>query len=572
MSLFAGPVLTASASIRYNNIRFRQFSVSDGLPHNQINTISQDRDGFIWIGTANGLCRFDGYSFQKIDSGTDTIPISNAFIENIYNDPAHNRLWIQTDRWFCYYDLATGQLHRPTVNGENRNNINFLPTSSGELLISTTGGVFRLNEESDTFENIIDIPKKRMGRILEDSEGYLWIKVDSEVKRYDRKNGRFIPYHIELDDFDGPINRITMTGNDRIVFTDNNDFYVYDIHGDHLSRLPEDMDTEGYRCVETDSEGNIWIGTEFGIFIYDTYNRLIAHFEQTPEDLSGLNDSPVYCIFKDGRDNMWIGTYFGGINYFIHGTDQIRTYPFGSSRNHMSGKAVRQIANDGEGGLFIATEDGGLNHIDAKGTITRSDVLHRKFGLKNVKNVHSVFFCKNGDLIIGLYTKNFIRYSPSTGKITDYSKFAGRNISAFCIGESDRGIYYAGPEGLFFVPDGNAPKVRKISDTRTYCMLKQNDSIIWVGSRHSGIYELNTVRNTLRHIDRFHLGFIRHIMTDIRRTVIYPICFFCQFQILFPIQSKIRIFQAACHRFQTHFVGCQPTRAKVPGQSLFQPF
>ena len=503
MSLFAGPVLTASASIRYNNIRFRQFSVSDGLPHNQVNTISQDRDGFIWIGTANGLCRFDGYTFQKIDSGTDTIPISNAFIENIYNDKAHNRLWIQTDRWFCCYDPDTEQFQRMKVNGTDRQWVSFLCTSSGELLVATYGGIFRFNEETGAFENIIPIPKKRIGRILEDSSGTLWIKVDSEMKRYDRKNGRFIPYHISLDDFKGAINQITMTDDDRIVFTDNNDFYVYDIHNDRLSMLPKDIDTEGYRCVETDSEGNIWIGTEFGIFIYDTYNRLLAHFEQTPDDLSGLNDSPVYCIFRDGRDNMWIGTYFGGINYFIHGTDQIRTYPFGNSSNHLSGKAVRQIINDGKGGLLIATEDGGLNHIGPAGKITRSDVIHRKLGLKNVKNVHSVYFCKNGDLLVGLYTKNFIRYSPATGQVTDYGKSAGRNISAFCMEETPGGIYYAGPEGLFFVPDGNAPKVRKISDTRTYCMLKQNDSIIWVGSRHNGIYELNTVRNTLRHIDRF---------------------------------------------------------------------
>lgn len=503
MSLFAGPVLTASASIRYNNIRFRQFSVSDGLPHNQINTISQDRDGFIWIGTANGLCRFDGYSFQKIDSGTDTIPISNAFIQNIYNDHSHNRLWIHTDRWFCCYDLDTEQFRRMKVNGSDRQSVSFLETSSGELLITTYGGVFRFNEETGEFENIIPIPKKRIGRILEDSSGTLWIKVDSGLKRYDRKNGRFIPYHIMLDDFKGAINQITMTYDDRIVFTDNRDFYVYDIHNDRLSMLPKNTDTEGYRCVETDSEGNIWIGTEFGIFIYDAYDRLIAHFEQTPDDLSGLNDSPVYCIFKDGRDNMWIGTYFGGINYFIHGTDQIRTYPFGNSSNHLSGKAVRQIINDGKGGLLIATEDGGLNHIDSAGKITRSDVIHRKLGLKNVKNVHSVYFCQNGDLLVGLYTKNFIRYSPATGHVTDYARFAGRNLSAFCMEETPGGIYYAGPEGLFFVPVEGSPKVQRISNTRTYCMLKQNDSIIWVGSRHNGIYELNTVRNTLRHIDRF---------------------------------------------------------------------
>ena len=502
ISLAAGAVQTASAGIKYGNIRFRQFSVSDGLPHNQVNTIAQDNDGFIWIGTANGICRFDGYSFQRPVFQNDTVPISNAFIENIYNDPEHDRLWIQTDRWFCYYDRKTERLERVIVNGTHRQGVSFLCTSAGDLLIGTSGGVFRFNAETDRFENFIEMPGKRVGRILEDSGGTLWIKVNTELKRYDVKNGRFVPYHTALDGFKGAINQITMTENDRIVFTDNNDFYIYDTRNDRLTRLLKDTDTEGYRCVETDADGNIWIGTEFGIFIYDSYNNLIAHFEQTPDDLSGLNDSPVYCIFRDSRDNMWVGTYFGGINYFIHGTDQIRTYPFGSSANHLSGKAVRQIANDGKGGLLIATEDGGLNHIDSLGNITRSEVIHRKLGLKNVKNVHSVHFCKNGDLIVGLYTKNFIRYSPSTGKVTDYSKFAKRNISAFCIYENSKGIYYGGPEGIYFVPDGEKPEIKKISDTRTYCMLEKNDSIVWIGSRHNGIFELNTIRNTVSHPDR----------------------------------------------------------------------
>ena len=126
--LLAFPLSLPAAEMNYDNL-YNVRLVSDAF---QARCFAQDEDGFIWIGTANGLCRFDGYSFQKIDSGTDTIPISNAFIENIYNDKAHNRLWIQTDRWFCCYDPDTEQFQRMKVNGTDRQWVSFLCTSSGE--------------------------------------------------------------------------------------------------------------------------------------------------------------------------------------------------------------------------------------------------------------------------------------------------------------------------------------------------------------------------------------------------------------------------------------------------------
>lgn len=488
-----------AAEIKYSNIRFKQFSVADGLPHNTINSITQDGNGFLWIGTPNGLCKFDGYTFQYFSHDPDdTSSIFHNFIQKLYSDTSRNRLWISTDRGFGCYDLNTECFRKYEIRGVSRKSISFLNTSSGDLLAGTFEGVYLYDSTSDSFLDYIRIPGSFVNQIAEDKRNTLWINCDNGIMRYDLESHSFIPLPPALAAFKGNILNMYMTVDERIIFNDGSDFILFDIKSGTLSILHKEIDTKGYRCADCDSEGNIWIGTEFGIFIYDSSNRLIAHFDQTPSDLSNLNDSPVYCIFKDSSDNMWVGTYFGGINYFIAGTDQFQTYPVGNSKHHLSGKAVRQIVNDPDGGLFIATEDGGLNHMDSNKRITRSDIVHNKLGIRKAKNVHSVYFDSDSDMWIGLFLKGLMKFSRQTHTLTDYGTRINYNTSAFCIEESGNGkIWYCGPEGLFMTYKDGESKVRKIAGGRMFCTLKQNDSTIWIGSRNNGLYSLNTDTDSL---------------------------------------------------------------------------
>ena len=87
---FSLVLLNASLStgqIQYNNIRFKQLSIAEGLPHNTINAITQDNHGFIWFGTRNGLCRFDGYNINLFaHNEADSTSLCHDFITRLYND------------------------------------------------------------------------------------------------------------------------------------------------------------------------------------------------------------------------------------------------------------------------------------------------------------------------------------------------------------------------------------------------------------------------------------------------------------------------------------------------------
>ena len=489
----------AGSQIQYRNIRFKQLETTDGLSHNTVNSITQDNDGFMWFGTRNGLCRYDGYSIKTFHHNDgDTTSLCHDFIYEIYNDSLKNGLWIATDNGVCYYDLEKELFRRYDVPGNRRNDASFIRTSQNELLIGCSNGIFRLDEQKNSFVRYID-EKNSINNLYEDATHVLWIESARETTCYDLIRKKRIPLPITLQNLNGKIQNISGLENNTLLFICKNRLFIYDISSDSLVNITQKLKEVNYRYAETDVAGNIWIGSEYGIHVFTPKGRLLAHYEQSINDLSALNDSPIYSIYSDRSNNIWVGTYFGGINYYIYESEKFKIYPMGTGKNSLSGKAVRQITGDGNNGIYIATEDGGLNHIDDAGNITRSDKLHPEIGIHS-KNIHSVYY-DNGDLWIGLFLKGVLKYDTRSGRSCDYDRTSEENSSGFCIEkDANNNIWYGGPSGLFKIAAGSRA-ARKISSIPTFTMLKLNDSILWIGSRRSGIHEINTRRDEVRRMD-----------------------------------------------------------------------
>ena len=114
----------AEGKIQYNNVRFKQLSITEGLSHNTVNAISQDSKGFMWFGTRNGLCRYDGYNITRyFHEEGDSTTISHDFITKLYNDPCRNVLWISTEQGICKYNPQNEQFTRYHIEGNNKNSV-----------------------------------------------------------------------------------------------------------------------------------------------------------------------------------------------------------------------------------------------------------------------------------------------------------------------------------------------------------------------------------------------------------------------------------------------------------------
>lgn len=483
-----------SAQIYYGNIRFRQLGYSDGLPHNTVNAITQDKDGFLWFGTRNGLCRYDGYTLKDFyHDETDSTSLCHDFILKLCSDEVNGKIWITTDGGLCAWCHDTGKFRTYRIPGNRKNDVKVTLTSSGELLAGCSNGIFRYDSASDTFTPYLLHGKNYVKTIIEDDNGDLWIECGNMIIWHDRDKDMNVPVPKPLRKYRQDSDNFTWLGDGRIMMNSGDGLLIFRTTDFSLARLSKKTGIDSYICASTDVTGNIWIGTENGIYIIDgkTFD-VLAHYEQGPYDTSMLNDSPIYNIFRDNCDNIWIGTYFGGINYYIYGSEQFHLYTYGSTSRHISGKAVRQITGTPDGGILLATEDGGLNYIDKDENITRAETIHRKLGIE-AKNIHSVEISSDGSLLVGLFLKGLVKYDPVTGKTTDFGKIAEKGSSGFCIHETEDGrIYYGGPSGLFAVSDKEKPAVRKICHLSSFCFLPREDGTVLIGTRKNGICLLDT--------------------------------------------------------------------------------
>ena len=498
--------IVTDARISYENISFRQLDNSDGLPHNTVNAIVQDSNGFLWFGTRNGLCKYDGYTLrQYFHNEDDSTSLSHDFIFGLYTDPVNRRIWVSTEEGLCAYDCETDSFRRYAIPGNRKNDVEVTLTSEGMLLAGCSNGIFRYNPETDAFDAYLLHRKNFVKTIVDDGNGCLWIECGNTIVRFDTREGKTLPLPQELRRYRQDCTNFTWVGNDRLLFESSEGVMLFNTRTYAITNLSGKMDSGSFRCAATDVSDNIWIGTESGIFVLDgqTYGAL-AHYEQKSYDTSRLNDTPIYSIFRDRNDNMWVGTYFGGINYYIYGSEAFRIYPYGDTPGHLSGKAVRQIIGTPDGGILLATEDGGLNYIGSDGKIIRSRVIHNRLNV-NARNIHSLKFARDGSLLIGLFLKGLLRYDPETGITENYGELAPKGSSGFCITEDRNGlIWYGGPSGLFCVrkdePDP-ARKVERISGLPVFCFLEENDSSIIIGTRNNGICTLDTEKLDIDTLD-----------------------------------------------------------------------
>lgn len=496
---------TAYSQIRYHNIRFKHLGLEDGLPHNGINAITQDSQGFMWFGTRNGLCRYDGYDMTCFNhEENDSTSLVHNIVTRLYNDSIHNMLWVSTDDGICSYNYLNERFTRYSLPQNIQADVSFTNISNGTLLATSSNGIFKYNPQADSFSPYLltDSTNNWVRNVAEDSEHMLWIACRNGLKRFHLQKEYFVPLPQLLQPFAETCTYAVLIDKCQLVFSTATDVYIYHIQSNTLQCISQSIGGHIFYCATTDHTGNIWIGTEDGIFVFNNLYQPIAHFAQVEGDLSKLNDSPIYSLYCDKGHNMWVGTYFGGINYYTHGSDQFQIYPYGYSKNHLSGKAVRQIINVPHESILLCTEDGGLNYLNNRKEIVRSEELQKVFHVPG-RNIHALYTDEDKSLWIGMFFKGILRYSPRTKQMTEFQKQTPEISSGYCIQQDkDKHIWYGGPQGLFVIDTNESnPIPRKICSTHIYTLICLNDSILWGGTRRKSLMQINTRTRQLTQLD-----------------------------------------------------------------------
>ena len=495
---------------------FVNFDITNGLSQNSVLAILQDRKGFLWFGTKDGLNRYDGISFRvfKQDGRHGGGP-GNNYITELHED-RQGRIWIGTDAGLYVYCPEKDLFSRFSLKSrENTTVDNMVRTivedPRGRVWASVERqGLFCYDPERDELRNYMPehyVPalSANVESLAFDNSGKLWIGFYGQgLYCSDDDMQTMHPYVSDsgVEMFHNDVITKIVPGSYNCLYISSLKYGVQELNltSDHLTTLlREDEGGEMLFVRELLVDGNneLWIGTETGLYIYNLNSRTFRHLKSIGGDPFSLADNAIYSLYRDREGGIWVGTYFGGVDYYPRPCTYFDKYYPGGNGGGLRGKRVREFCRDNQGMVWIGTEDGGL---------TRFDPSAKTFSFfepsQSFRNVHGL--CMVGDrLWVGTFSKGLKVIDPRTGTVvksyvkTDSPRSLADN-SVFSICHTSSGEVYLGT--LFglqrYCPQtDDFEHIPELEGTFIYQVKETSDGNLWLATYANGVYCYDVGRN-----------------------------------------------------------------------------
>lgn len=306
--------------------RFSHLGISNGLSQNSVHCIFQDSEGYIWLGTQDGLNRYDAYSFRTFrHNKNDTVSISDNFITGITEDDAHN-LWIGTRNGANRFDRKTETFTRIFPEGMDRNYFH----NSVKSIFKDKSGNICFNSRNDFYYVTIDdqTAAYTIRKITSDYPVEMCYSPDKNGNLLAADTSGFLEFIAENGAYQKPKRIVTDTcflgvQNNALVYLDKrglcwmvnkNKIFVYDPV--KRSGTRKNIPPAKYQCIGEDAKGNTWLGGDHGVVVLNKEGDVIGNAINKPGAASSLNGNNVLSIYCDKTGAMWIGTSEGGVNVY----------------------------------------------------------------------------------------------------------------------------------------------------------------------------------------------------------------------------------------------------------------
>lgn len=512
-----------------SDIAFERISLDDGLSQSTVTAIVQDKHGFMWFGTADGLNRFDGYSFNTYrHSPGDAGSLSSNQVTALLVD-RQGVLWVGTQRGLNKYlpehDLFRTYLSDPDESNSLSNDhvLTLFEDNAGVLWVGTENGLNAFDSTNDSFtiyehnqNQSGSLVHNRVQSIAADQDGTLWIGTFDGLDAFDPETGSFA--HFQFD----PIDRFGLTNsNIQTLCVDSQGVLWIGTQGGGLNRwIPEFRRFESYQydsnqpqslsdnrvwTMFEDPAGILWIGTERGLNALDPRRERFQRYLNHPLNPNSLSNNVIYSIFEDRTGVLWVGTEAAGLNkhdVFSKRFTHIRhdpADPFGLPDNN-----IHSIFADQEGMLWIGTERGltGMQLGTRRILQYRHDPINPFSIASNI--VTSVIKDQNGDLWAG--TQNGLdRLDNRIGTFTHYTP---RESDDSSISSMEVTVLYLDAEGALWAGTNNglnrfddeidrftryypAGRDQGVPGNQISALLEDSGGSLWVGTRGDGLYQFD---------------------------------------------------------------------------------
>ena len=465
----------------FENIRFENISVNEGLSQSTGRVILQDQKGFIWIGTQDGLNKYDGYSFKVYNNNPlDSNSLADNFINHMCED--HNGIiWIGyngggLDRFDPSTEMFTHFNHVPGDPSSLSDDIvlHIYEDREGILWIGTNNGICIKEPASGAFRRISLQPENEpvVTCFYEDSGHRFWIGTrGAGLILFDR-------------DTEQPIE----------LYTHNPD--ANSISGNTIS------------CIMEDGYGDFWIGTGgSGLNRFDRAGNEFHWYMNRPDDPKSLSTNNVFDILETQvrEKTLWIGTQNGGLNRYVRKEDAFVSYvndpndPFSISNN-----IVFDLASSSDGTLWVGTGGGGINKVSLRTPKFR----HYKYPGNILANFIWKIFQDDqkrvwiGSQGFGFYyfdreSEQYHRFTIDQSRPEESQNFIVWSAlmtadQTLWIGTSVNGVFRINQQqGIWRNYRADPEDSGSIGSNNVRVVFEASDGTIWIGTNGAGLYRFH---------------------------------------------------------------------------------
>ena len=528
--------------VRSQSFKFDQLTTDQGLSTGTVNCTLRDSKGFLWVGTKDGLNKYNGYDFEifKQNHEDEKSILGNRIIDLIEFD---EKIWVATNAGLSKYDYETNAFqhyeHSPKKGNLSSPNIQCLLVDSKDILWIGTlgGGLNKYDPQSDRFSHysVTDsegsISSNYIMSIIEGKPGFLWLTTRSgSLEHFDINKGTSEQFlyqnNFEKDKFEHhrPLLRDMRgqlwvgTEGDGVFIINPKTKKVKQLSSKQTNGLSIDIITSLFE----DANGQIWIGTDGkGIDLFNPLDNSITNLSNDPIDASSLSSDIIYDIYKDPSEIVWISTLGGGVNYYSRFKRKfqiLEQIPF--NKNSLSFKSVIGISETHDGKILFGTDGGGLDMYDPR----NGKFKNFKYDENNLNSISgnvikSIHEDRNQNIWMGTYSTGLTKWNRSSGQFTRYypnSDDPGSisNSNIWDIEESRSGnLYFAvlnkgldryDPNRNSFTHFENDPKNPKsIPKGNVIVIFEDSRDNLWLGTTNGGLlkFDESTEKFTSYYID-----------------------------------------------------------------------
>jgi ligand-binding sensor domain-containing protein/signal transduction histidine kinase len=538
-------------------IRFQHLTSVNGLSQNSVNCIFQDYRGFIWLGTDEGLNRYDGYNFKVYKyHPSDSACLSNNKIIKIFED-SHKNLWIGTTEGLNLYRRNRDSFTVYKKNAADSNSLidnrirDIFEDSNQRLWIGTQGGLELFDPDVGSFRHFrhdpVDsgtISNNVIFSINEDRQKRLWIGTHHGLNRFVETENQFVRYitgtpgNGRAPNFGIYTIYLDMLGD--IWLGTVGGLYRYNMEQDDLELVPM-VNSAGIvfpsstiMSIVADSINNIWMGTTGGLYRFDRQQKKFEHFVHQAENPRSISDNHILSLFVDRIGLLWIGTS-QGVNKYDSWTSFFCYYrQAGDSGDGQTDYQVTDLVQDAGGEIWIGTGHGLQRKKNDSADFILYDAYAHNTNSLSADNIYTLYCDKDNNLWIGT-SDGLNKYVPQSDRFERYiigaNEPASRRLNfIYSILQGYDGKFWLGTFGglIKFDPHDNTYQVfqhkdndpTSISNNAIITVFEDSDSLLWIGTQdglnyfNSATAEFRSYRNDPARATSISANYITVIRED----------------------------------------------------------